>query len=195
MHILLPWQEPSLADWHRRPVHDGCHQRPLHAFDDELLVDLAQEEKGAPQPDGPFERVERSILSYRIFGPRLGTPTLASEPVEVGQTVGLRYHFLPGLSLFFASRVVAKFEREPTPQGFKSGFTYRTVQGHPEFGEESFLVYKDPASGRVRLHIYAWSRPGLLWTWLALPWSRHIQKRAGAQAVAFLSSQMDAAED
>ena len=44
------------------------------------------------------------------------------------------------------------------------GFTYRTLPGHPERGQETFLVTRDPATDVVRLIITASSRHA---TWLA----------------------------
>jgi uncharacterized protein (UPF0548 family) len=50
------------------------------------------------------------------------------------------------------------------------GFCYGTLQGHPEEGEEAFLVTR--AGAEVTLAVSAYSRPGLLVTRLAGPVGR-----------------------
>jgi uncharacterized protein (UPF0548 family) len=47
----------------------------------------------------------------------------------------------------------------------RQGFGYGTLPGHPESGEESFVVRRD--GDRVTLTVGAYSRPGLLVTRLA----------------------------
>ena len=183
MQILLPWQAHDLSRWQARPLPD--HRRPDWAFRDHMSVRLAQEPPGPPLADGPFERVERSIFGYRIFVPVIGLPVLAREPLQLGDTVGLRYRFLPGLDIFFASRVIEVFRRQGDP--VRSGFVYRTLPHHPETGEETFQVSKDLESGEVRLTIHAWSHPGMWLAWLILPLGRAIQHRAARHARSFLS--------
>ncbi|MEW2412942.1 DUF1990 domain-containing protein [Streptomyces sp. NPDC046866] len=53
---------------------------------------------------------------------------------------------------------------EPT----RTGFAYGTVSGHPECGEESFLVHRDP-DGTVWFEVTAFSRPARWYTRLAGP--------------------------
>ncbi len=53
---------------------------------------------------------------------------------------------------------------EPT----RIGFAYGTVSGHPERGEESFLVHRDP-DGTVWFEVTAFSRPDRWYTRLAGP--------------------------
>lgn len=57
------------------------------------------------------------------------------------------------------------------------GFAYGTLPGHPERGEESFMVVRE-ADGTVRFEVTALSRPaGILR--LAAPISAQVQERAG----------------
>ena len=63
------------------------------------------------------------------------------------------------------------------------GFKYRTLAGHPECGEETFVVEKDLATGNVTAALRSWSRPG---TWIATlmyPVVRHLQLWAGRAAL------------
>jgi uncharacterized protein (UPF0548 family) len=54
------------------------------------------------------------------------------------------------------------------------GFGYGTLPGHPEAGEEAFVVSR--RAGDVRLTVSAYSRPGLLATRLAGPVGRRGQR-------------------
>ena len=56
--------------------------------------------------------------------------------------------FVAGVDLFFAARVTDRFEDVANNQ-WRCGFTYRTLQGHPECGEETFIVEK-PEGGGIR---------------------------------------------
>ena len=67
------------------------------------------------------------------------------------------------------------------------GFAYGTLSGHPERGEESFMVERGP-DGIVRFVIVAFSRPADLTTRLAGPISREIQRRVTARYLEGLTS-------
>ncbi|MFF2780691.1 DUF1990 family protein [Streptomyces sp. NPDC058052] len=55
------------------------------------------------------------------------------------------------------------------PEGeHRAGFAYGTLTGHPECGEESFLVELEP-DGTVRFTVTAFSRPATWYTRLAGP--------------------------
>lgn len=186
MQFLLSWMEPHLDPWFEKPIHPLAPKEMLpDAYHDVREVTLAQEEPGQPEPDGPYRKVAESILSYEIFGSKIGIPITRTGKVVVGDTIGLRYHFLPGLSLFFASRVVEVFEDEETEDGWRSGFVYQTLESHPEVGEEIFEVTK-LKSGVVKFRIEAWSQPNLWFVKLLKPWARRIQKHAAQCAVDFL---------
>lgn len=58
----------------------------------------------------------------------------------------------------------------------RAGFTYGTLENHPEEGEESFVVARG-SSGAIELEIEAISRPHGLAARLASPISRRLQKR------------------
>jgi hypothetical protein len=142
-----------------------------------MELTLAVEAEGPPGRDGPFRRVADSILRYDVFGPRIGESFTDREVLEPGATVGLKYRFAPFLSMFFASRVVQVFDNEETDSGWRSGFIYQTLVGHPELGEEIFEVTK-LRSGPVVYRMEAWSRPNLWFVKIFTPWARLIQRRA-----------------
>jgi uncharacterized protein (UPF0548 family) len=187
MQFLLPWQKPDLGLWQARSVHPlAARERVPSPYHDRLEVTLATEPSGPPQDGGPFERLERSVLAYRVFGHDIGRSVLERTPVQRGDTIGLVYRFVGVLRLFFASRVVEVFVREPVEDGWRSGFVYQTLEGHPELGEEIFEIRKS-ASGVITFRIEAWSRPNLWYVKLFTPWARSIQKAAARSAVHNLS--------
>jgi uncharacterized protein (UPF0548 family) len=44
------------------------------------------------------------------------------------------------------------------------GFAYGTLPGHPESGEERFVVRHDPATAAVYAEVCAFSRPATWWS-------------------------------
>lgn len=56
----------------------------------------------------------------------------------------------------------------------RKGFAYGTAKGHPESGEEAFLVERD-ADDVVWLHIIAFSRPATRLARLSGPMGRAVQ--------------------
>ena len=143
---------------------------------------VAHEAPGEPAPDGPYRVLARAVRAYEIFPPRLVSGVLPRAPVEAGDTYGICYHFLPGIDFFFGGRVTDAFDG-PAGDGWRAGFTFRTLQGHVELGEETFYVAKDGQSGAVRVGLRSWSRPGLWLTRLAVPYARRVQVRASHAAL------------
>src|SRR5437016_1457991 len=104
-------QEPRLEAWEGRPFSVGVEAGPrsgdrLDAY--ERIIGC--EEPGSPAPAGVHRRAAEAILSYRIFPPALVQAVLRRQPVAVGDTVGVCYHLVPGLDLFFAARVLECFD-------------------------------------------------------------------------------------
>jgi uncharacterized protein (UPF0548 family) len=64
----------------------------------------------------------------------------------------------------------------------RKGFAYGTLAGHPERGEEAFVVELTPA-GDVRLSIRAFSRPARLIARLGGPAGRAVQRWVTARYV------------
>jgi uncharacterized protein (UPF0548 family) len=179
---------PHLDGWEKRSFWPGTENGAgpgdrRDAYEREVGV----EAPGAPEPDGPHRRAAAAILRYDIFPPRLVRPALRRAPVRVGDTVGIGFRLAPGIELFFAARVTACFDEEKGGV-WRTGFTYRTLIGHPEYGEETFSVEKDRASGRVIVALRSWSRPGTVLALLLPPWVRRQQVRASHAALAHLAS-------
>jgi uncharacterized protein (UPF0548 family) len=78
----------------------------------------------------------------------------SSEVVVVDAVVVVRMGFLPA-----PCRVVYVIE-EPDIRGFG----YGTLPGHPESGEERFVVRHDPATSAVFAEVSSFSRPATWWS-------------------------------
>ncbi len=189
MNIVLPLVggTPRLESWEHRAWSPGVEAGP-RATDrrDAYTRAVAQERPGPPDPHGPFRRVADSLLAYRIFPPTLVSGVLRRTPVEVGDTVGVVYHGFRIVKLFFAARVIERFD-EPRGSLWSAGFTYRTLERHPELGEETFSVEKDMETGVVTAALRSWSRPGILLTRLCGPLTRWVQVHASRAALDYLA--------
>jgi uncharacterized protein (UPF0548 family) len=127
--------------------------------------------------DEVFRRAADALLAWRMHR-AAGIPvTATSTPPEVGtNSLGrlgpgmlipaLRTRTQLGLPI--PCRVVWVVD-EPD----RIGFAYGTLQGHPEAGEESFVVTRD-AEG-VHVTIRAYSRPATWYTRVTGPFTRKAQ--------------------
>ncbi|GAA4936487.1 DUF1990 family protein [Actinoplanes utahensis] len=98
-----------------------------------------------------FERASAALLDWRMHR-GAGLTVTASGPAEPGLPVLIGIGF-GRLRLVAPCRVVYRVE-----QSDQRGFAYGTLPGHPECGEEAFVVHLT-AAGRVRFRITAFSRP------------------------------------
>lgn len=195
MRLVLPFaRRPGLDDlaaWETRPLAPGVERGPDPADHQEAFERVvAHEPPGPPLEDGPMRRAGAAILAYRIWAEWLLTPVLRRAPIETGDTIGAFYHPLGARlgGIFFASRAVERFDG-PTAEGhtWRVGFTYRTLAGHPEFGQETFSAEKDLASGQVLVALRSWSRPGQPLSRALAPVARLLQVRANDAALTFLA--------
>ncbi|MGD6742931.1 DUF1990 family protein [Streptomyces sp. BH106] len=111
-----------------------------------------------------FERAGAAVLAWRA---QRGAGLRVTPGGEVGEgaDVVLRAPFLR-----IPCRVV-RVVRAPE----RIGFAYGTLPGHPECGEEAFLV-EWAADGAVWFRIRAFSRPGRWYARLGGPVARGVQK-------------------
>lgn len=117
------------------------------------------------------------LVAIYATGIRLGRTWLDLTDMMASHAV----RFLPGLHLAFAARVIDVFD-DPR----RSGFTYRTLVGHPVAGDETFAVEK-LADGDALVSITAVSRPNTTVGRLFRLWVRRLQKGAGRAGVARLA--------
>ncbi len=108
-----------------------------------------------------------TFLAHRASGMTVRSEAAAARPgarVDVGIGLGPLRVTAPCRVIWTAY--------EPT----RVGFAYGTLDGHPECGEESFLVERDPGGG-VWFTVTAFSRPARWYTRLAGPVVPFLQLR------------------
>lgn len=115
-----------------------------------------------------FDRASAALLSWRMHREsgltvRSHGPATPGMPVVIGIGVGR-------LRLTAPCRVVYRVD-----QPDRCGFAYGTLPGHPESGEEAFVVHLT-AGGRVRFRITAFSRPATVPARLGGPLTRLAQE-------------------
>jgi uncharacterized protein (UPF0548 family) len=98
-----------------------------------------------------LDRTAAALMTWQLHL-RAGIDVSADGPAAVGTDVLLHARIGP-LRLAAPCRVIYVID-EP----FRRGFAYGTLAGHPESGEESFVVSQDH-DGTVSLAITAFSRP------------------------------------
>lgn len=112
-----------------------------------------------------FRAAARAVLSWemhRAVGVSVDAAAEAARP-GVDVTVGLGWIEAP-------CRVVWTVEEED-----RAGFAYGTLPGHPECGEESFVVERT-GDGTVWLTVTAFSRPAKRWVRAGGPMVRALQR-------------------
>ncbi len=190
MDILLPFlgQRASLDHWEVRPIATGtlAGPRPQDPRDAHVRV-VGRARPGLPVEGGLHRRMQGHVMAYDVFPDHVITGVIRRAPVQVGDTVGAVYHLMPGVDVAFASRVIATVDGEVDGY-WKTGFTYQTLEGHPELGEETFSVETSLETGEVRVALRAWSRPGTLLARLIAPLARRWQLAGGRAALDHLES-------
>jgi hypothetical protein len=152
-----------------RPKDNGdCHERVV-----------AHEPPGRPLADGPFHYLKEAIFHYDVFPPEWVRGIIRGR-IRPGDTVGICYRAFPGVDLFFGARVSTIFD-ETADECSRTGWTYQTLAGHPELGEDTFAVEKD-RTGQVKVSLRSWSRPGFWLVRIVAPYLRLVQLRAGRAA-------------
>ncbi len=134
-----------------------------------------------------FTRAVEALYAWRHF--ELGWVRLyGPERASVGTTVGvLACHY--GLWSFNPCRVLQLVNEHAADGGqVAQGFTYGTLAGHSERGEERFVVEWNQADDTVWFDILAMSRPGHPLVALARPLARRVQRRFAHAAVAALQA-------
>lgn len=182
----------KLADWEQRPFAPGTAEGPTPRDNRDLYERVvAMEKPGDPEPGGPHQRVAAAIFRYEIFPPQLVSGVLRRAPIRHGDTVGILYHTPLLAKLLFAARVIDCFDArhdEGPVSLWRSGFTYRTLDGHPELGEETFSVEKNRESGIVHVSLRSWSRPGTRLARAFFPIVRQLQIHASHAALDHLQA-------
>jgi uncharacterized protein (UPF0548 family) len=114
--------------------------------------------------DAAFEHAVETLMTWRMHAGAGLRVAASSDRVHEGAVVRCRLG-----PLRIPCRVVWVLDEQDA-----QGFGYGTLPGHPEAGEESFVVTR--AGGVVTLRVTAYSRPGLAVTRLAGPVGRWGQR-------------------
>jgi uncharacterized protein (UPF0548 family) len=100
-------------------------------------------------------------------------------PVKAGQVVAVIARSA-GLWWLNACRIISVVD-----EADQFGFSYGTLPGHAESGEERFRVERDHGDG-VWYDILAFSRPRHILARLGRPWTRKVQKRFARDSAAVM---------
>jgi uncharacterized protein (UPF0548 family) len=114
--------------------------------------------------DAAFDHAVETLMTWRMHAGAGLRVAASSERVHEGAVVRCRLG-----PLRIPCRVVWVLDEQDA-----QGFGYGTLPGHPEAGEESFVVSRD--GDVVTLRVTAYSRPGLMVTRLAGPVGRWGQR-------------------
>ncbi|MEO8328867.1 MAG: DUF1990 domain-containing protein [Candidatus Nanopelagicales bacterium] len=131
-----------------------------------------QESEVLGHDDATFARVSDAILNFSMHR-GAGVRVL---PNDARAVVGLDVTLRLGVGLLSISapcRVVSVVD-----EADRRGFAYGTLAGHPESGEEAFVVERVRELGAptvIRLRIVAFSRPDAWWARLGSPVSHRVQ--------------------
>ena len=115
------------------------------------------------------QRFEQAADAVMHWGMQRGSGLrvqASSEVAAVDAVLVVRMGFLPA-----PCRVVYVID-EPDIRGF----AYGTLPGHPESGEERFVVRRDPATDAVFAEVSAFSRPATWWSKAGGPVVRMAQR-------------------
>ncbi len=115
-----------------------------------------------------LDGVTADLLGWRVHE-RAGLVVRASGPAAEDTVVEMRLGAGP-VAVRIPCRVVAVVD-EPD----RRGFTYGTLPGHPECGEEEFLLERN-ADGSLRFTVSACSRPATLLARAGGPVTRFVQQ-------------------
>jgi len=124
--------------------------------------------------DGVFERAKHALRRWEAHRSAGATVVPADAPLAVGTDVIVTLKLGPAYVLA-PCRVVSAVDE---PRRF--GFSYATLPGHPERGEEAFHIERS-AAGVVTFRVQVVSRPALLLVRLAGPLAHLAQARATRQ--------------
>lgn len=156
-------------------VHDGPVARKL-IEDHNYVIDHNQICLGKGR--ATFERAIAAIRKWHQFDLGWVEAATPETPITADSIVCLLVSFTP-VRMVFACRIVYAIDsgiHDESPIK-KFGFGYGTLAGHPESGEERFLIEWHDEDDSVWYDILAFSRPGTLLTRIGYPFARSMQRR------------------
>jgi uncharacterized protein (UPF0548 family) len=158
---------------------------PIGATNADLPADYGHTQRRELLGSGrhTFERASAALLTWQMHS-RCGLAVAADGPAEVGRTVVLGLG--SPVTLVIPCRVVYVID-EPR----RRGFAYGTLTGHPEQGEEAFVISVDEDDS-VWFEITAFSRAGSTLVRWSGPIAKAVQARATTRYVHALAFLIDA---
>lgn len=132
-----------------------------------------------------------AVESFKIwrFMPTSVVEVIPPDTIECDQVVGVVFRGLGVWSVNPARIIRVHSSESPGRRIF--GFTYATLPGHVEQGEERFLLNWDRESDEVWYELDAVSRPNHVLAWIAYPYSRWQQARFRKESCASMKSSVD----
>jgi len=127
---------------------------------DSYVTTVGNESPGPPEDGGLFMTAKRIVSEYRFPDPGRVTGEFDRAAPLDGRNMLLSAQFL-GVRVQFAVRVVDVIDREVRRDGetcTEWGYAYRTLDGHWEVGQMTFLLRKNCESGEVTFLINAYSQ-------------------------------------
>lgn len=118
--------------------------------------------------EAAYTAAVEDLMTWQLHR-RSGLLVRGPERVTLGATVWMGLGVGP-VRVGFRCEVVTL-----TDQPRRKGFAYGTLPGHPEIGEESFVVVWRP-DDVVEIEIVAFSRPGQWWSRIGGPAGRVVQR-------------------
>lgn len=132
-----------------------------------------------------------AVESFRRwrFMPKSVLEVIPPEAVECDQVVGMLFR---GLGVWSANpaRIIRVHDFEDRI-GRSFGFTYATLPGHVEQGEERFLLNWNQESDEVWYKLDAVSRPNHVLAWIAYPYARWQQAKFRRDSCASMKNSVD----
>jgi uncharacterized protein (UPF0548 family) len=170
---MISFRRPSDVDLDALAVR-ASHQEPTYVGGTDILKGYRHDEWSRMlNPATGWDEAKEALRKWRAHT-GAGVRVRPVAPPTVGATVALAIAFGPAYVLA-ACRVVATVDE---PDDF--GFTYATLPGHPEQGEESFRLTRGPDGG-VEFRVAAVSRPADLLTRLGGPVATLVQHRTAGR--------------
>jgi len=171
--------------WSRRACSTSGEDAQRGRFDRSSVSLTASLGEGR---EAVFTRAANALLLYQVFPPwRMRYRVCTGDGrVARGATIVQRVR-LGLVALETAVRVVDVFEWAP-PGERKCGFSYATLEGHPERGIATFYVRQDSLTGVVDLVIETWSRPGTWATRMGRPVARLLQRHLTSEALRYFQA-------
>ena len=129
---------------------------------DDYCQPLPAEQRGPPEPGGPWERAQRLLRDYEFADPELVRASFSHDGPLEGRDMLLEVRFW-GLRFRLGVRVGRVIDETREVDGREVrvwGWGYSTLQGHLEAGQMDYEVWKRLDTGAVEFRVHVVSRPG-----------------------------------